>query len=827
MTPERFARLEELFAGATELEGAERARFVEEATAGDATLRTELERLLAADEASGDSLGGAISFLAATPAEDEPAPDWTGRRIGAYRIEREIGRGGMSVVFEGVREGDFSQRVAIKLSTLALFSADLRERFRQERRILAQLEHPNIARLIDGGTTDDGVLYLVTEFCEGAPLGQQGRLGERAACELFLKICGAVEFAHQNLVVHRDLKPANILVDGNGTPKLIDFGIAKLLAPEAATTLTSLRPGTPKYAAPEQILGLPITTRTDIYQLGLVFREMLAEGLRGDLAVIVATALQEDPARRYGTVAALMDDVRAHLNGRPIAARADSVAYRARLFLRRHWLASAAGAVVVVSLAAGVAATLYQARIAERRFTQVRGIARALMYDVQGAIQALPASLEAQQVVVRTALAYLNGLAAEAGGDPALQLEIASGYSRIGGIQARMVGPSLDERKAGQESYERAAGILESLHAARPGDAAVAAELTDVYAGLLEIDMRSGRSEKGAERAARAIAVGERALAENAGHAELTRRVANAYVLYNRDVAGRAKVDLTQLRKPVELLEPLVAKAPGDAGLREELANAYAAGVAALFNGRRTEEARVMGEKALALREQAVASQPESAVARRLLMLAYAALGDIHWGLPASLGKREVAIGYYEKMLGPAEWLREREPAKRGTRTDFAMTRMRYASALPAGSARAIPMLREAVETMEGILREDPKNFGVGRQLIDLYLRLAGRYGEAGDRGAAVRCLRQGWELGERMANADAKNLGARTWGLRAALALGRALAAGGQRGDALALIPKAEQRAAEAVALDPSSAGGGTWPEQVAAWRGELEKGR
>jgi tetratricopeptide (TPR) repeat protein len=669
MTPERFARLEELFAGATELEGAERARFVEEATAGDAVLRTELERLLAADEASGDSLGGAISFLAATPAEDEPAPDWTGRRIGAYRIEREIGRGGMSVVFEGVREGDFSQRVAIKLSTLALFSADLRERFRQERRILAQLEHPNIARLIDGGTTDDGVLYLVTEFCEGAPLGQQGRLGERAACELFLKICGAVEFAHQNLVVHRDLKPANILVDGNGTPKLIDFGIAKLLAPEAATTLTSLRPGTPKYAAPEQILGLPITTRTDIYQLGLVFREMLAEGLRGDLAVIVATALQEDPARRYGTVAALMDDVRAHLNGRPIAARADSVAYRARLFLRRHWLASAAGAVVVVSLAAGVAATLYQARIAERRFTQVRGIARALMYDVQGAIQALPASLEAQQVVVRTALAYLNGLAAEAGGDPALQLEIASGYSRIGGIQARMVGPSLDERKAGQESYERAAGILESLHAARPGDAAVAAELTDVYAGLLEIDMRSGRSEKGAERAARAIAVGERALAENAGHAELTRRVANAYVLYNRDVAGRAKVDLTQLRKPVELLEPLVAKAPGDAGLREELANAYAAGVAALFNGRRTEEARVMGEKALALREQAVASQPESAVARRLLMLAYAALGDIHWGLPASLGKREVAIGYYEKMLGPAEWLREREPAKRGTRT--------------------------------------------------------------------------------------------------------------------------------------------------------------
>jgi tetratricopeptide (TPR) repeat protein len=623
------------------------------------------------------------------------------------------------------------------------------------------------------------------------------------------------------------LKPANILVDGNGTPKLIDFGIAKLLAPEAATTLTSLRPGTPKYAAPEQILGLPITTRTDIYQLGLVFREMLAEGLRGDLAVIVATALQEDPARRYGTVAALMDDVRAHLNGRPIAARADSVAYRARLFLRRHWLASAAGAVVVVSLAAGVAATLYQARIAERRFTQVRGIARALMYDVQGAIQALPASLEAQQVVVRTALAYLNGLAAEAGGDPALQLEIASGYSRIGGIQARMVGPSLDERKAGQESYERAAGILESLHAARPGDAAVAAELTDVYAGLLEIDMRSGRSEKGAERAARAIAVGERALAENAGHAELTRRVANAYVLYNRDVAGRAKVDLTQLRKPVELLEPLVAKAPGDAGLREELANAYAAGVAALFNGRRTEEARVMGEKALALREQAVASQPESAVARRLLMLAYAALGDIHWGLPASLGKREVAIGYYEKMLGPAEWLREREPAKRGTRTDFAMTRMRYASALPAGSARAIPMLREAVETMEGILREDPKNFGVGRQLIDLYLRLAGRYGEAGDRGAAVRCLRQGWELGERMANADAKNLGARTWGLRAALALGRALAAGGQRGDALALIPKAEQRAAETVALDPSAAGGGTWPGQVAAWRGELEKGR
>ncbi len=860
MTPERFAQLEQLFTEAVGLDGPARAALLD--GVNDPALRTELEELLRNDARSQDQLASAITGLARTAAGDEGAPpEWAGRVIGSYRLIREIGRGGMSIVFEAAREGDFAQRVALKISTLAPFSQPLLERFRQERRILAGLEHPHIARLIDGGSTSEGLPYFVTEYCEGEPLDRylaRANPSLRAACELFLKICAAVEYAHQNLIVHRDLKPGNVLVDDRGNPKLIDFGIAKLLDLEEAQTQTAIGPGTPSYTAPEQILGRAVTTRTDIYQLGLLLFEMLtrrraqpveatslaalqraicevelplasslpgAERLRGDLDVIIATATQKDPERRYQSVAALADDLRAHLESRPIRARADSPAYRIGRFLHRNQLASSAVALAVLALLAGVAATTYQARLAERRFTQVRGIARALLYDVQGAIQALPASVDAQQVVVQTALTYLNGLSAEAGGDESLQLEIAAGYARTGTIQANVLGSSLEQRAAGQDSYQKALAILAPLNARRPADAAIAGELAAVYAALAEIDVRSGRSALAVERTQSGIAVMEKAVAANPADRLLTLRLARAYVQFNRDIAGRTQVDLSLVRKPIALLEPLLRQNPDDAALQEEAANAYAAAVAAHFNARETQAARPYAEQALALRERLVAAQPNSAPARRSLMLANAALGDLHWGFPHSLGDRDKAIAYYGKMLEPVEWLRQREPGKRSTRTDWAMARMRYASAMAPTDRRAVDLLQESLAAMEEIVREDPANSGVGRQQIDLCLRLAARLGELGDNAGAERYLRRGLQVGESLAAMDAKNLGARTWALRAYVALGRQLARTGRRAEALALIPRAEARAAEAVALDPADAGGGRWPAQVAAWAAELRQ--
>jgi tetratricopeptide (TPR) repeat protein len=859
MTPERFAHLERLFAEAIALDGAARTAFLDRLSDDDP--RAELEELLRTDARSQDQLANAISGLARTPApgEDNAAPAWEGRVIGAYRLIREIGRGGMSIVFEAAREGDFAQRVALKISTLAPFSQPLLERFRQERRILAGLEHPHIARLIDGGSTSEGLPYFVTEYCEGETLDrylERANPGLRAACELFLKICSAVEYAHQNLIVHRDLKPANVLVDAAGNPKLIDFGIAKLLDLETGQTQTAIGPGTPSYTAPEQILGRPVTTRTDIYQLGLLLFEMLTrrraqvveetslaalqrsicevalplassvpgrQALRGDLDVIIATATQKDPERRYRSVATLADDLRAHLDSRPIQARADSTAYRVGRFLRRNRLTSAAVALAVLALLGGVAATTYQARLAERRFTQVRGIARALLYDVQGAVQVLPASVEAQQVVVRTALNYLNGLSAEAGGDESLQLEIAAGYARTGSIQANVLGSSLEQRAAGQGSFQKALDILEPLNARRPGDAAIAAELAGVYAALAEIDVRSSRAALARERTEKGIAVMERAVAANPNDRELSLRLARAYVQFNRDIAGRAKVDLSLVQKPIALLEPLLRQSPNDLALVEDAANAYAAAVAAHFNAHQAAVARPFAEQALALRERLVAAQPNSAPARRALMLANAALGDLHWGFPYSLGDRDKAIAYYAKMLEPAEWLREREPGKRSTRTDLAMARMRYASAMPPKDERAVALLQESLAAMEEIVREDPSNAGVGRQQIDLCLRLAARWSELGKEAEAERYLRRGLQVGESLAVADAKNLGARTWGVRAYIALGRQLVRTGRRAEALALIPRAEARAAEAMTLDQTDAGGGLWPGRVAAWAAEL----
>lgn len=861
MTPERFAELERLFAEATGLDDAARAALLN--GLDDAALRAQLEELLRNDARSQDHLASAIAGVARTPGSGDEAapPEWAGRLIGSYRIIREIGRGGMSIVFEASREGDFAQRVALKISTLAPFSQPLLERFRQERRILAGLEHPHIARLIDGGSTSEGLPYFVTEYCEGEPLDRslaRANPGIRAVCELFQKICSAVEYAHQNLIVHRDIKPANVLVDDVGNPKLIDFGIAKLLDLDAAQTQTAIGPGTPSYAAPEQVMGRPVTTRTDIYQLGLLFFEMLtrrraqvveesslaglqrsicevelplassvpgAERLRGDLDVIIATATQKDPDRRYRSVAALADDVRAHLASRPIHARADSKAYRVGRFLRRNRLASSAVALAVLALLTGVAATTYQARLAERRFTQVRGIARALLYDVQGAIQVLPASVDAQQVVVQTALNYLNGLSAEAGGDETLQLEIATGYARTGNIQAGVLGASLEQRAAGQDSFQKALAILEPLNAGRPANADIAGELAAVYAALAEIDIRSGRSALARERTQHGLDVIERAHAANPADRSLRLRLARAYVQFNRDIAGRSRDDLRVVHKPIALLEPLVRENPNDPALLEDLANAYAGAVAALFNARQTQEARAYGEQALDLRLRLVAAQPNSALARRSLMLAHAALGDLHWGFPQSLGDREKAMTYYGRMLEPAEWLREREPGKRSTRTDLAMARMRYASAMPPKDPRAVTLLSESLSAMEEIVREDPSNSGVGRQQIDLCLRLATRLSELGRAADAERYLRRGIQVGEGLATVDAKNLGARTWALRSFVALGQQLARTGRRAEALALIPRAEARAREAYAIDKAPTGGGRWPEQVAAWAAELRK--
>ncbi len=425
-----------LFEELVELPESERAARL--SAVADPDVRAQVERLLAADSEAGRFLETPAAVLAAdmlaerAASSSEPLPE----RIGVFRIVGRLGRGGMGDVLLGERaDGAFEQKVAIKLLRRGMDSEEVLARFARERRILARLEHPHIARLLDGGITDDGRPYFVMELVAGEPITAYARsrsLSVEERIRLVLDCCDAVSAAHRSLVVHRDLKPSNVLVTSEGGVKLLDFGIAKLLGPDDADptqTRTDLRLLTPAYAAPEQVLGQPVTTATDVWALGALLYELLTgtlplkrdgrsgpelaaavhqetverasarvarepleslpiaepseadrrrigRGLRGDLDNILRMALRREPERRYGSVAAFADDLRRHLSGRPVRARADTFGYRLGKFVRRQRVAVAAAALILLTLIGGLAATRWQARRAEANAKTAAAAAR-------------------------------------------------------------------------------------------------------------------------------------------------------------------------------------------------------------------------------------------------------------------------------------------------------------------------------------------------------------------------------------------------------------------------------------------------------------------
>jgi eukaryotic-like serine/threonine-protein kinase len=277
MNPERWRQVREVFDHAVLLDVSKRASYLDAACAADSELRNEVESLLLSNsQAAGFLNTPAMDLAQAAP---NPAPTRIGRRIGAYNVLEEIGHGGMGEVYRAGRaDGQYEKQVAIKLVRGGYDSAAVLDRFRHERQILASLDHPNIARLLDGGTTDDGIPYLVMELIEGTRIDEYcdaHELNVNGRLQLFLQVCSAVQYAHQRLVIHRDIKPGNILVTKEGVPKLLDFGIAKILDPSAGVEATIAGPLTPEYASPEQIRGEPITTATDVYSLGVVVYQLL------------------------------------------------------------------------------------------------------------------------------------------------------------------------------------------------------------------------------------------------------------------------------------------------------------------------------------------------------------------------------------------------------------------------------------------------------------------------------------------------------------------------------------------------------------------------
>ena len=490
--------VQDLFHEVADLPVEIRARYFDDHGIDGAT-RRELEELLAFDSHTRDSLQHNIGRAAEDAMSDlQPPPPPVELLCGPYRLGRILGHGGMGSVYLAERvDGEVTQRVAIKLIQAGMNDTALRRHFLEERQILAGLSHPNVGRLLDAGHREDGLPYLVMEYIEGKPLDvYTAGLGIRQQIAVFLKVCAAVGYLHRNLVVHRDLKPGNILVTADGEPKILDFGIAKILGVPTDSAVTRLRILTPEYASPEQFAGRSVSTLADVYSLGAVlYRVMTGESphpqhcnpddqtashsddqfsppakfapeFRGDLQYILMKAMRPEPRERYETVEQFAEDLENYLECRPLRARRGDTWYRARKFARRYRVFVAATVAVIVSLTAGLYIANRERTTANRRFSQLRQLSTRVI-DLDRAIRTLPGSIDARERLVAASLAYLEGLARDTHGDRELSMEVADGYWRMARVQGVNAELNLGHTAEAEESLRKADLLIVSVLASR------------------------------------------------------------------------------------------------------------------------------------------------------------------------------------------------------------------------------------------------------------------------------------------------------------------------------------------------------------------------
>jgi non-specific serine/threonine protein kinase/serine/threonine-protein kinase len=764
MTAARWGEVKSILATLLETDPCQRAAEMERLCGSDAELRNSVESLLAMEQKAGALLDSNHAPGSQWRAEAPPPES-----IGAYRVVKEIGRGGMGVVFLGERaDGQYRKQVAIKLITAAHPDAQTGLRFERERQILAQLEHPGIARLLDGGATPGGQPCFIMEYVDGLPLLEFCRaaaLGVNGRLLLFLQIADAVGYAHRRLIVHRDLKPANVLVTPEGQAKLLDFGLGLMIGgeePGHEITQAGPAPMTPAYASPEQIRGEPFTVAGDVYSLGVILFELLSghrpyratttyldlaraicdeeapplssavdatlrPRLKGDIETIVAKALEKDPRRRYPTVEEFAADLRRYLEGRPVAARKPTWHYRAARLAARHRIATPVGALAVLLIAGFAAFGWWEARRSERRFNQVRGLAHAVMFDLYDAIAPLPGSTAARELLARRALEYLEKLSQEAGGNRALQREVALGYARIGEVEGDLAESSLGRVPASLESLHKAAAILERLAAASPGDAGLRHEYLRAAIDLARAYGGVGQFDAGIAQARRAAAMAESAAGARPGDAiAMTDLEAALAVLADAVVNEKRYAEAIALRERVQGLANRVAAQTHGREAERSLAVAEKR-LGALYGVTgRMQDCRREYEMARSIDEQRCARDPQDMRARIDLSFD---LSDLGW-VASETNRLRDALDFHHQALQLREQAALADPRDFRAATTVAASMKRIGLALKnMGKPReALDELQQAAVRYDSLSRRPGSDWATVRSLADTHEDIAGTW---------------------------------------------------------------------------------------------------
>ena len=677
-----------------------------------AEIRAEVNALLRFDSATGgDSLTDCVAASAERCLEADVRFE-AGARCGPYRLLRVLGRGGMGSVYLAERvDGEVEQRVAIKLLRHRADEPAFLERFLRERQIMATLSHPGIVRLMDVGHMDNGQPYLATEYIDGVAVDVfAAGLELRGKLELFLKICEAVSYAHRNLVIHRDIKPSNVLVEASGEPKLLDFGIAKILAAVMDQTVAQERLLTPAFASPEQVLGKAQATTSDVYSLGAVLYMLLAgrsphnistqsqeaiefavcstepvaptdlnRALPRDLDFIVLKALRKEPDERYGSADAFAADILAFLESRPVRARSGNTWYRTRKFLRRYWVTVAAAALVVASLSAGLYVANRERALAQRRFMEVRQLANKL-FDIDALARQLPGSTKTRQLIVDTSLEYLGRLSADVKDDPGLSLEVGTAYMWVARVQGVPISSNLGQIDKAGQNLRLADGFIQSALESQPWNRTAllrAAEIARDRMILADID---GRDEEANECARKTVAGLEKFNAQKSDQPEAA-AILQAYqnVAERYQHAQLADDALGVCRRGSQLAQTFGLPAVRGSLLRIE---------AKVFQGRGDlDEALKSIHESAALLQLGPADNDQSRTLNLVMSLVYE--GEILGGDNAvGLGRPEEAVAALERAFKIADDRVHQDPNDQNTRGKLEMAGYPLANILRHSDAR-------------------------------------------------------------------------------------------------------------------------------------------